>query len=662
MPRSLVLTAVALLLGLLTLAVARSSYVHVTVHTALGSPPNPAVQELLATGNVRHSSRRHGVTRASVSKDVARQLAALPGVRSVRPVLPPDVRATVNEANAALGVTALRATYGVNATGIKVGVISDSASSASVAAAKASGDLPSVVNVLSAGTGTNEGTIMMCLVHALAPGAILYFHDCGASEVEMAAAIDALVAAGCNVVVDDLGWADEPPLHLFGPLYDSIAAATAAGVHYVSAAGNGGSVDAGTSTTWEGFFVPSSTTVPGLGVLASFGGQSYLQLLGPETPLAIVLWWGEGIGQSSGDLDLYIVNEHNATVAFSDNPQTGTQDPIEIATNFPTLHFSIHTYHIWIANYSASASKYMRVQLFGCNFCSITPATSGSVYGHAAGNHTISVAAVDVSTCAGSCLGKTLSTETYSSDGPRIVYFGADGTTPLVANLSGPGIALSKPDVAGVDKVSTGVPGFSVFAGTSCAAPHIAALLALIRSAAPTASRADVLTALTASTIPVSTAANAGAGIPWVASVFSALRTCGNGTAGRYVAPNNLTCILCPGGQSGTLGRGTCVTMSTPTTPVPTTAAPTTHAPTSHAPSTAVPTTRTPTTATPTSLAPTGVPSTATPTSLPTTVTPSSITPTIGTLTPTSIAATRSIFRPWAMLFSGAIVTAALYI
>ena len=632
MPRSLVLVAVALLLGLLTLAGARSSYVHVTVHTALGSPPNPAVQELLATGNVRHHSARHGVTRAHVSKDVARQLAALPGVRSVRPVLPPDVRATVNEANAALGVTALRATYGVNATGIRVGVISDSASSASVAAAKASGDLPSVVNVLSAGTGTDEGTAMMVLVHALAPGAVLYFHDCGASETEMASAIDALVAAGCDVIAEDIGWADEAPLHLFGPLYDSIAVATAAGVHYVSAAGNGGAVDAGTSTTWEGPFVPSSTTVPGLGVLASFGGQAYLQLLGPETPLAIVLWWADPIGASNSDADVYLMNEHNATVAFSDNPQTGTQDPIEVITNIPTLHFGAHTYHIWIANYSMSASRFLRVQLFGCNFCSITPATAGATYGHAAGNHTIGVAAVDVSTCAGNCFGKTLSAETYSSDGPRAVFYGPSGTIPLVANLSGPGILLRKPDVAGLDRVSTAVPGFTVLAGTSCAAPHIAALLALIRSAAPTASRADVLTALTASTIPVSTAADAGAGIPWVAPVFAALRTCGNGTSGHYTVPTNLSCAACPiFGQSGTLGSSTCVTLGVPTTPAPTTAtpttrAPTTPAPTTRAPATPAPTTRAPTTAAPTSLAPTThAPTTLAPTtSAPTTAAPSS--------------------------------------
>src|SRR5262249_54791358 len=74
----------------------------------------------------------------------------------------------------------------------------------------------------------------------------------------------------------------------------------------------------------------------------------------------------------------------------------------------------------------------------------------------------------------------------FSSDGPRRIFFNANSTpiTPGDFSATG-GTLLQKPDMTAADGVSvTGVGGFgSPFFGTSAAAPHAAAIAALIKSA-----------------------------------------------------------------------------------------------------------------------------------------------------------------------------------
>ena len=99
----------------------------------------------------------------------------------------------------------------------------------------------------------------------------------------------------------------------------------------------------------------------------------------------------------------------------------------------------------------------------------------------------VGVAAVDVTTAggAGSVFNGTESVETFSSDGPRRIFFEADGTPITPGNFSSTGgRVLQKPDLAAADAVSTSTPGFSPFRGTSAAAPHAAAIAALMLEAA----------------------------------------------------------------------------------------------------------------------------------------------------------------------------------
>jgi len=125
-----------------------------------------------------------------------------------------------------------------------------------------------------------------------------------------------------------------------------------------------------------------------------------------------------------------------------------------------------------------------------------------TIFGHTAAASAISVAAINV--------GTNEEPEPYSSRGPVVHLFGpASGTTPA------PPIGeqlIAKPNVTASDCGSTTFfYGFSNggfhFCGTSAAAPHAAAVAALIRSANPGASNAQVRADLEATARPVGSVA-----------------------------------------------------------------------------------------------------------------------------------------------------------
>jgi hypothetical protein len=95
-------------------------------------------------------------------------------------------------------------------------------------------------------------------------------------------------------------------------------------------------------------------------------------------------------------------------------------------------------------------------------------------------------------------------TETFSSDGPRRMFFAADGTPYTPGNFTATGGRVrSKPDLTAADGVATTVPGFQPFYGTSAAAPHAAAIAGLLLDAEPSASPSLVRTALTSTAIDI---------------------------------------------------------------------------------------------------------------------------------------------------------------
>ena len=99
--------------------------------------------------------------------------------------------------------------------------------------------------------------------------------------------------------------------------------------------------------------------------------------------------------------------------------------------------------------------------------------------------------------------------ETFSSDGPRRIFFKGNGTAITPGDFSSTGgQVLQQPLITAADGVAvTGVGGFaSPFFGTSAAAPHAAAIAGLIKSANPSFTQAQIKTALTTTAIDIEAA------------------------------------------------------------------------------------------------------------------------------------------------------------
>jgi hypothetical protein len=210
----------------------------------------------------------------------------------------------------------------VNGTGIKVGVLSDSFNDLGAAADEADGAPPpaadiDVIKDLASG-GADEGRAMMQIIHDIAPGASLAFYTAFDSEQDFANGIPALAAAGCKVIVDDVSCYDEP-FFQNGVVAQAIQTVEAAGVTYVSAAGN----DA--SNRCQAAWTPISGTYDG-GALTdaeSFGG-GLVQIVtinteGTADDVPLLLEWNQAYGAATSDLEILV----STTGVLSARPPTG---------------------------------------------------------------------------------------------------------------------------------------------------------------------------------------------------------------------------------------------------------------------------------------------------------------------------------------------------
>ena len=220
-----------------------------------------------------------------------------------------------------------------------------------------------------------------------------------------------------------------------------------------------------------------------LGVRHDFGGGVEANAVSDSSfrDSDIVLQWADPLGASANDYDLFVINEDGDVVGSSTDTQDGTQDPIEQVHDF--FLFGESGLSVVVVKVSG-ADRYLRVQTFDRQLA-IT--TAGNAYGHSAAENAVGVAAVDVQTArgAGDIFNGTESVETYNSDGPRRIFFEPDGTAITAGNFSSTGgELLQKPDLTAATCVTTATPGFSTFCGTSAAAPHAAAIAALMLEAA----------------------------------------------------------------------------------------------------------------------------------------------------------------------------------
>jgi subtilisin family serine protease len=213
-----------------------------------------------AGAEVLDVSRRYQTVTVAARPAELGALAAVDGVVSATPVPTPFTSATcpagsvVSEGDTQLAAAEARADFGVDGSGVTVGILSDSFDTdpkapIHAAADVAGGDLPGAANPCGftapvgllddsfASESTDEGRGMAQIVHDLAPGAKISFATAFQGETEFADNIRALAAAGALVIVDDVGYFEEP-FFQDGPVAVAINEVVAKGVAYFSAAGN----------------------------------------------------------------------------------------------------------------------------------------------------------------------------------------------------------------------------------------------------------------------------------------------------------------------------------------------------------------------------------------------------------------------------------------
>ncbi|HTL18950.1 MAG TPA: S8 family serine peptidase, partial [Patescibacteria group bacterium] len=443
-------------------------------------------------GIIINSFERAGMVRALIPIELAETLAQRVDVRSVRPAS----RASINTAITLEGgdiahrSAEARQFFSVDGSGVKIGVLSDSVDN--LADAQAAGALPAVTILPGqAGTGSGEGTAILEIVHALAPGSPLYFATALSGEASFAQNIRALQAAGCKIIIDDVTYFDESPFQ-DGIIAQAVNDVSAAGVLFFSSAGNSGGVDRGTSGTWEGDFKDGGPATIGQGGrLHDFGGATYNTMLPGIGFERVDLSWSDPLGHSSNDYDLYVLDSSGNIVASSTDSQNGKSDPYE-AIGVVTIG-----QRIVVVKYSGE-DRFLHI---GTGRGHLTFTTPGTTYGHnaAGASNAFCVAATRVSSTPVPFVGGAANpVETFSSDGPRRMFYNPDGTPFTEGDLSSTGgRVFQKPDLTAADGVYTSLARFSPFSGTSAAAPHAGAIAALLWSYNPLLTPAEIRSLLT---------------------------------------------------------------------------------------------------------------------------------------------------------------------
>jgi hypothetical protein len=516
-----------------------------------------------AGAEIVHVGRRYRtVTVATRAADLPR-LGAVAGVDVVTEALAPLVRGVDcgglvrSEGDGQLNAAGARSAFGVDGSGVTVGILSDSfdrdpLAVTGAAGDVASGDLPgpgspcgstAPVKVLDDGepAGADEGRAMAQIVHDLAPGAAIDFASAFTGESAFAANIGALAGDGARVIVDDVAYFQEP-FFQDGPVAVAVSEAVASGVSYFSAAGNDNLIDEGghdiaswEATEFRAAKCPAALVGLSEEVEAAEAGEgvSEPQGLHPKNcmdfnpaggkderfgitveagqELAIDLQWAEPWNGVDTDLDVFLLDESGNVLTVEGSPVAATEDnvggsrrPFEFLAwenEGPTQEVQL------VVNRFSGADPRLKFALLengrgvsATNYpeSSLGDVVGPTVFGHAGSAATIATGAVRYDDA-----GKP---ERFSSRGPVKHYFGpVTGPAPTAATAEQ---VIAKPDLAATDGGANtffGVlqAGAWRFFGTSAAAPHAAAVAALLRQANPAASAAQVRATLGATARPV---------------------------------------------------------------------------------------------------------------------------------------------------------------
>ena len=423
-----------------------------------------------------------------------------------------------SQGDTALRASNARATYAVNGSGVKVGVLSDSFNNnGGYATNITTGDLPNNVQVLQdmSSGGTDEGRAMLQIVNDLAPGSPLAYATAFLGQASFASNINSLrTTAGCKVICDDVYYFAEP-FFQDGVIAQAVDSTVAAGVSYFSLAGNFGRK--GYESAWRSGAVLADGAItsaagaphfyggttfdfdPGAGVdnMQSFtlaSGASILLSFQWDSPFFSV----SGGSGSSNDCDVYVLNSAGTQVVGGATANNAGGDAVEVFS-FQNTSGSTQTYQLMLTKFSGANPTFLKyIDLSGGGNFTQFATNSGTIYGHfnAAGAQTVGAAWYQ-------------QTPAFGTNPPVAESYSSGGTTPILFTTTGVPtgpVIRNKPDITATDGVSTTVSGFGSFFGTSAATPHAAAIAALMYQANPAATIAQLNTAIRTGAIDMSTA------------------------------------------------------------------------------------------------------------------------------------------------------------
>jgi len=502
----------------------------------------------------------------------------------------------------------VRSANSLNGAGITVGVLSDSYDCYPVYASNgvpagglngyanngfnttaagdmATGDLPASVNLVSTTTNPpepgeadcmaygaplqlpfgDEGRAIMQIIHDVAPGAGLAFHTAEDSEADFAAGIEALAApvasggGGAKVIVDDVGYFDEP-FFQDGLVAQAVNAVEASGVAYFSSAGNNGVLGYDNNA-------PSFAT-PGTGqnaneLLLNFNQQPggavstvlpvSIPALIPGEFVPIVVEWDQpyitgapNSGGATNQIDLCvqgpsgdIINNLLPDGNLGSGTCTGLNalhlDPVQVVLVYNPANAAGNSKPetvnivVGLANGSTPPGRIKVVVEDDGAGSQITQfaTNSGTLQGHPSAVGAAAVGAVFFPNTV-SCGAVTPTLETFSSAGGDPILFDVNGN-----RLATPEIR-QKPDFVSPDGGNDTFLGFTLasggitdsstvpqcannanfpnFFGTSAAAPHAASIAVLMLQADPALTPTQIYSILQQSTAPMGATPNPTAG------------------------------------------------------------------------------------------------------------------------------------------------------
>jgi hypothetical protein len=488
--------------------------VGMNVHATAGQNLSGLAADLTNLGmNVMQVNTAQQMVIGYIPMSMISQLMTLPNLSSVTPIYRPLVYtgSVTSQGDALIKANTFRAQQGVSGQDLAVGILSDSINvfDGGIAQSASTGDLnPNNIVIVKDGPdgSSDEGRAMAEIVSDVAPSSDIAFYSGAFFPQDMAQGIDLMSVVPARLVVDDIGYPDEPMFN-DGIIAQAVDRLAAKGVFYASAAGNDG--NGAFLTNWRG---TSATIGSGndsvSGTFLDLGGGSPLQTFTLDTNnfISIDTQWDNAFleggtifpnFQVQTQVNVYITTADGSKILGVFNDDTlNTGEALQLAQFFNDGSFGTNQFALAFQLAQGPAPTELRWVNFADTGIDIHALHQGgpAIFGHPVATGAIAVAAVPWFA--------PNTAEPFTSVGGDIpILFDTSGN-----RLSTPDIRV-KPQVAGPDGVSISfdLDGSNTFFGTSASAPHVAAAAALLLRRFPTLTPSQIAQHLEATALSLNT-------------------------------------------------------------------------------------------------------------------------------------------------------------